>query len=587
MTDTQGTTPAAQKPAEQNPAFVAYMQTSTDNGQKEVNKIKLQANQATTKADQSQDACIAKSRKARTSATMRLQVANAATNPTTSPTLEALKSVAKQLGLNAAQAKKIEKLSSNPAHFAQELQALLGSGSLDSLPDLTTSDKALLGKVLNALENGSAEDILKSVGVSKEQVDAITKLISGNDPAKQPKSYLDAISAADAALSEVISTVCKNSADLTQLHMESQTVQSTNLTKQLSYFKEQCDHIVHEIKKAHTLSIVKKVFGYLIAAILAIVAVALQRPSLLIVAIVVITATASPKLISNLLNNLVRGMGLKGDAAEAVTVILKAVIAVALAIASGGAGAVGDISALGAVAMAGASAGMFSMEGGIENIAYLQADAENGGDVRKTDPDNAEVKKYEALGEKITMGVSIACGAISVVGSIPQIMEAATNMLTKVKAFMNIGEAAEGASTTAATGVADASETASTSSESASNAGKSALKTAFQKTVQFLKENGQQIQGVSQTGNNGIQSLASILLGITMIELAGFQRNVGEATANLHQSEATITQEASTYKKDETSKEATTTQAIDQLFTETNTEQRAFEGQIVGNVSGL
>ncbi len=587
MTDTQGTTPPAQKPAEQNPVFIAYMQASKDDGQKEVNKIKHQTNQATIKADQSQDARTAKSRKARTSATMRLQVASAATNSTTSPTLEALKSVAKELGLNTAQTQELEKLASNPAAFAKELEALLGSGSLNSLPDLSTSDKALLGKVLNALENGSAEDILKSVGVSKEQADAITKLISGNNPGQGPKSYLDAISAADAALSQVIPTVSKNSADLTQLHMESQGAQSTNLTKQLIYFKEQCDHIVHEINKAHNLSILKKIFGYLIAAILAIVAVALQRPSLLVVAVIVITATAKPTLISDLLNDVVRGIGLKGAAAEAITVILKAVIAVALAIASGGAGALGDISALGAVGMAGASAGMFSMEGGIENIAYLQADAENGGDIRETDPDNAEVKKYEALGEKITMGVSIACGAVSVVGSIPQIMEAATNMLSKVKAFMNIGEAAEGAGTTAATGVADASETATAGSGSTSTAGQSALKTAFQKTLQFVKENGEQIQSVSQTGNNGVQSLASILLGITMIELAGFQRNVGAATANLHETEATITQEAATYKKDATSTEATTTQAINQLFTETNTEQRAFEGQIVGNVAGL
>ncbi|MBN68749.1 MAG: hypothetical protein CME32_05640 [Gimesia sp.] len=559
--------------------------------------MKLQASQTLTKADEKQDSRTEKSRKARTNASMRMQLATASKSSTTSPTLEALNSAAKELGLDKSQTQEVEKLAKNPTAFAKGLEGLLGSGSLDSLPELSSSDKALLGKVLGALENGSAADVLKAVGVSKEQADTITKLISNNDASKGPESYLDAISAADAALSQVISTVSKNSADLTQLHMESQNAQSNNLTHQLSYFKEQCDHIVHEINKAHKLSILKKVFGYLVAAILAIVAVALARPSLLLVAIVVIVSTASPKFISNTLNSLVRDLGIKGPAAEAITVVLKAVIAVALAIASGGSG---GITALGAMGMAGAAAGTFAMEGGVENVAYLEADAQDGGDLRKTDPDSDKVKKYEALGQKITMGVSIGCGAASVIGSLPQIMESATTMVNKVSSYLKAlsntaeegAESTGGAATTvaanAAEEVADTAETVSNSaSKSTSTSGESAMKTAFKKTVEFLQKNGENIKNISQAGNNGIQGVASILIGIAMIELAGFQQNVGNSNANLHQAESMISQESQSFRKDASSTQATTTQSIEQLFTETNTEQRAFEGQVVGNVAGL
>jgi len=577
-------------PKQQDAVYVGYA-TQSVNGTEQQREARLRAERsiATAQAETAGTKKTLKAQKARSKALQRLQSASTAKPAATSLTLEALLSVANKYDLSKAQITQATEILNNPSKAAEALQK---AQNFDFPSKLAASDKELLENVLTALKGGSATDVLESVGVTASKSEAILKLVqTAPNPAQNAgKDFLSAIAAADASLSDVITAISKNQNSLVSLHEESQAVSAKNLDGQIKYIEGQLKHELHEIHKQHVLSIVKKIFGAIAAAVLIIVGLITQRPSLVMIGILVAITTAKPDLISNAINNLCRDMHLKGAAAEGLAIFLKAAIAAAIALCSAGTGFAG------ACTFIGTAAGTFAMEGGVENVAFLEGDLKQGGDLRESDPENASVQKYERLGNYITMGVSLGFGLTAVASELPQILSSAskiaTNALQAVKKLFTTAVAEEGSSlesvaestssTAEAIETAEATETtASTSSDSA----KSNVQSALRKAVAFMKTNVTTIQNLSQSTQTGGQSIASILIGISMLALSGYERNLGVSQSNLNQQEASMQSETDSFRKDMTSVKATTSQAIDQLMTETNTEQRAFSEQIVGNAS--
>lgn len=569
--------------------FATQSVNSTEQ-KREAARLRAEKSAASTKAETAGTKKTLKSRKARSKAILRLQSASAAKPAATSPTLEALLSVANKLGISKADAAKAAAILNDPSKAAEALQK---AQNYELPAQLSSGEKELLTNVLTSLKNGSATDVLKAIGVTSPEAKELLNLIqkAPNPATGSGKDFLNAIAAADASLADVITAISKNQNSLVQLHEESQAASAKNLNGQIKYIQDQLAHEIHEIHKQHRLGILKKVFGAIAAAILIVVGLVTGRPSLVMIGILVAITTAKPELISNAINNLCRDMHLKGAAAEAMAIYLKAMIAAAIAVCSAGTGLVG------ACTFVGTAAGTFAMEGGVDNVAFLEGDLKQGGDLRESDPDNAEVQKYERIGNYATMGVSLGFGLAAVASEIPQLISGASSLATRAleavkKIFTSalteegspLEEAAEDSATTGQ--VIDAVETAESveTSSTGSDSTKTGIKAALKKAAAFMKKNVQTIQNLTQATQTGGQSTASILIGISMLALAGYERNLGVSQSNLNQQESAMQSETDSFRKDMTSVKATTTQSIEQLMTETNTEQRAYTEQVVGNV---
>jgi hypothetical protein len=597
MTDTTPTqaipkqTPATQ-PSNHDAIYIGFATDSVNSSEekREAARLRAEKSAAATKAETAVTKKTLKAQKARSNAIQRLQSSTAGKPVSTSPTLEALRSVASTLGLPKADADKAAELLNDPSKAAEALQK---AQSMDLPAKLTSGDKELLVNVLTALKNGSATDVLKAIGITSSEAKELLNLIqTAPTPANNSgKDFLSAIAAADASLSDVITAISKNQNSLVELHEEAQSVSAKNLDDQLNYIEGQLHHELHEIRRQHRLSIVKKIFGGLAAAILILVGLVAQRPSIVMIGILVAITTAKPDLISNAINNLCRDMHLKGAGAEAMAIYLKAMIATLIAVCSAGTGLAG------ACTFIGTAAGTFAMEGGVENIAFLEGDLKQGGDLRESDPDSDAVKKYEKIGNYATLGVSLGFGLAAIGTELPQILSSASRLassaLETVKKLFSSFLTGDGTSsleeaaqnTNSAAQAVEAAESTQTASNASADSAKSSTQSAFKKAVAFMKENVETIQNLTQSTQSGGQSTASILIGISMLALAGFERNLGISQGNLNQQESSMQSETESFRKDMTSVKATTTQAIDQLMTETNTEQRAYSEQIVGNVS--
>lgn len=485
--------------------------------------------------------------------------------------------IARALGLDAKTSKVLLQKEA-PADLGERLSTMLGEQSLSSIEQSINDPKmkSILKKATSAL---NSSDPFGALGVSPE---AVCSLIP-NAPASQSgdakgSEFAKAIGEALGMIQKLMGKSAETAALLAKFEEAFESLKAEEAANTIKYMQSEQAHYDHEKRKMDTLGILKKIFGAIIAAILAAIAAVTGNAGLMAVAVILVVVTFVPKAMDTICEGFARDvLRLKGKAAEAVSLFMRVLIAVALTAMSGGAGGASTIGSV--LSQVGTFSGSFMLAGGAENIANLAVDAEHNCDVYSgdaTDAEKAEASHDAEIAGYVLLAVSFACmlgsGAASLVsdGS-----SAATEASEEAEAApQQVDEPAPEEEAQETENEVEETEQEEIDEQSEAKKNEDAKEMRKRK---FLKAARYGLAGATAADGS-----ADVAMGQIMLTMAGIIGDLMKTQGALSMSQASIKIANQEMKRDEASDQATTSQGIDSIKNITIDESIAYQHQIVG-----
>lgn len=509
--------------------------------------------------------------------------------------------------LRSMRADKIVRTSSQEAAALEFTRALgLSSKETKALFSSIKKPAELTKKAEKALENASVEDMLKMLGGSKPQeiLQKIRSAFGSCDPLKTmnispeafevfraelvkptnpntAQSFAKAMGEAEGMIQVLIGQNAATAGILAKFESEFESLKSQVGNNLISNLKAEWAHYQHEEHKMHALGILKKILGCIIAAILAAIGAITGNIGLIAVAAVVVATTFYPPLMDKICEGFARDvLQLKGAAAEAVALIVRTEIAIVLALASGGAAGVSMLSEVGTFSA------MFMLTGGAKQIGDLKVDAEHGCDVysgKATEAEKDEAAHDAQTASYVLGAIALGCmiaGGISSLASSSESAPAELKAPASTEGGGEEGPLVDGGPNAGA--VEDTTEDILDEAEDTTEANKKEKSDELKAQKQRRLLNYAQFGLATSTAADGG---VDIEVGALLKQMAGTVEALGTLQSDLVLHEESINISTKQMKTEETSTQATTSQAIDELQSMTNNIGAACAHQIVGATS--